>query len=50
MSRQEMATVLYRYSLYKGAEEVAEPALEYTDAESIADWAEAAVAYCAEAA
>ena len=49
MSRQEMATVLYRYSLYKGAEEVAEPALEYTDAESIADWAEAAVAYCAEA-
>ena len=48
MTRQEMATVLYRYCLYKGAEEVAEPELEYTDAASIADWAGAAVAYCAE--
>lgn len=49
MTRQEMAAVLYRYALYKGAKEVAEPKLDYTDAASIAEWAEAAVAYCAEA-
>ena len=49
MSRQEMAAVLYRYEVYKGADEVTEPALEYADADAIADWAEAAVAYCTEA-
>lgn len=49
LSRQEMAAILYRYAIYKGAEEVAEPDLDYADADTIAEWAEAAVAYCADA-
>ena len=48
LTRQEMATILYRYSVYKGAEEVTEPKIDFVDAASIADWAEAAVSYCAE--
>ena len=48
LTRQEMATILYRYSVYKGADEVTEPEISFTDAASIADWAEAAVSYCAE--
>ena len=48
MTRQEMATILYNYSIYKGAEAVTEPELSFSDADAIASWAEAAVAYCAE--
>ena len=48
LTRQEMATILYRYSVYKGAAEVTKPEISFTDAASIASWAEAAVSYCAE--
>ena len=48
LNRQEMAAVLYRYAVYGGAEEVTEPELAYSDAANIADWAEAAVAWCGE--
>lgn len=46
MTRQEMAVILYNYSVLKGAEAVTEPALEYGDADAIADWAANAVTFC----
>lgn len=49
MTRQEMAVILYNYSVFKGAAEVTEPELTYADAESVASWALAAVDYCTDA-
>lgn len=49
MTRQEMAVILYNYSVFKGAAEVTEPELTYADAESVASWAAAAVDYCTDA-
>ena len=49
MTRQEMAAILYRYEVFKGAEEVEAAELEYADADAIADWAESAVVYCTDA-
>ena len=49
MTRQEMAAILYRYEVFKGAEEVDAAELEYADADAIADWAESAVVYCTDA-
>ena len=49
MTRQEMAAILYRYEVFKGAEEVEAVELEYADADAIADWAESAVVYCTDA-
>ena len=49
MTRQEMAVILYNYSVFKGAAEVTEPELAYADAAAVASWATAAVAYCGEA-
>ena len=49
MTRQEMAVILYNYSVFKGAAEVTEPELAYADAESVASWALAAVDYCTDA-
>ena len=49
MTRQEMAVILYNYSVFKGAAEVTEPELAYADADAVASWAAAAVAYCGEA-
>ena len=49
MTRQEMAVILYNYSVFKGAAEVTEPELAYADADAVASWATAAVAYCGEA-
>ena len=46
MTRQEMAVILYNYSVLKGAEAVTEPALEYGDADAIADWAANVVTFC----
>ena len=46
MTRQEMAVILDNYSVLKGAEAVTEPALEYGDADAIADWAANAVTFC----
>jgi 5'-nucleotidase/UDP-sugar diphosphatase len=48
MTRQEMAVILYNYSVFKGAAEVTEPELAYADADAVASWATAAVAYCGE--
>ena len=49
MTRQEMAVILYNYSVFKGAAEVTEPELTYADAEAVASWAAAAVDYCTDA-
>ena len=49
MTRQEMAVILYNYSVFKGAAEVTEPELTYADAEAVAAWAAAAVDYCTDA-
>ena len=46
LTRQEMAVILYNYMKYKGADEVTEPELSYSDADKVASWATAAVAYC----
>ena len=44
-----MAVILYNYSVFKGAAEVTGPELAYADADAVASWAAAAVAYCGEA-
>ena len=44
LTRQEMAVILYNYMKYKGADEVTEPELSYSDADKVASWATAAVA------
>ena len=44
VTRQELATILYKYAVLNGAEPVASYAVSYTDA--ISDWAMAGVAYC----
>ncbi|HWQ75234.1 MAG TPA: 5'-nucleotidase C-terminal domain-containing protein [Syntrophomonas sp.] len=49
LTRQEMASILYRYALYKGASVQTIPPLDYADAAAIADWARAGVAYCTSA-
>lgn len=49
LTRQEMAVILYNYMKYKGAEELAEPELGYSDADKVASWATAGVAYCTQA-
>lgn len=41
-----MAVILYNYMKYKGADEVTEPELAYTDADAVSSWALAAVDYC----
>jgi hypothetical protein len=46
LTRQQMAAMLYRYAVYKGAAVQTDLALNYSDASAIADWAKAAVAYC----
>ena len=46
MTRQEMAVILYNYSVFKGADEGTEPELAYADADAVASWAKSAVAYC----
>ncbi len=46
LTRQQMATMLYRYAVYKGAATQTDLSLKYSDASAIADWAKAAVAYC----
>lgn len=46
LTREEMAVILYNYMKYKGADEVTEPELAYTDAGAVSSWALAAVDYC----
>jgi 2',3'-cyclic-nucleotide 2'-phosphodiesterase (5'-nucleotidase family) len=46
LTRQQMAAILYRYSLYKGASAQSSAELAFTDSASIADWARLGVAYC----
>ncbi len=46
LTRQEMAVILYNYSVFKGAEKVEEAELAYADADAVASWAKDAVAYC----
>ncbi|MFR3289177.1 MAG: S-layer homology domain-containing protein [Lachnospiraceae bacterium] len=49
MTRQEMAVILYNYSVFKGAAEVTEPELRLRRRRRRCPWATAAVAYCGEA-
>lgn len=46
LTRQEMATILYRYAVYKGTTGQGGQSLSYSDAGAIADWAKSGVAYC----
>ncbi len=46
LTRQQMATILYRYALYSGADEIIEAALPYSDAADVADWALSGVSFC----
>ncbi len=46
VTRQEMATILYNFALANGADKITSYALSYTD--TVADWAQAGVAYCTE--
>jgi hypothetical protein len=46
--RQQMAAMLYRYAVYKGAAAQTDFSLEYSDASAIAEWAKTSVAYCTE--
>jgi hypothetical protein len=46
LTREQMATMLYRYAVYSGAPEETGMALPYADAASIHDWALPGVAYC----
>ena len=48
LTRQQMAAMLYRYAVYKGAAAQTNLSLKYSDASAIADWAKTAVAYCTE--
>lgn len=47
LTRQQMATILYRYAVYNGAAEQTDLALAFTDAGTVAAWAAPGVAYCA---
>ena len=44
VTRQELATILYKYAVLNGADPVTSYAVSYTD--TISDWAMAGVAYC----
>ena len=44
VTRQELATILYKYAVLNGADQVTSYAVSYTD--TISDWAMAGVAYC----
>ena len=44
VTRQELATILYKYAVLNGADQVKSYAVSYTD--TISDWAMAGVAYC----
>ena len=48
LTRQQMAAMLYRYAVYKGAASQTDLTLKYSDTSAIADWAKVAVAYCTE--
>ena len=48
LTRQQMAAMLYRYAVYKGAAAQSNLSLKYSDASAVAEWAKAAVAYCTE--
>ena len=46
LTREQMAAILYRYAVYKGAAQQTDLSLTYSDAATVADWAKAGVAYC----
>ncbi len=46
LSREQMAALLYRYSILTGDPIQEEVNLSYDDAASIAEWAQPAVAFC----
>lgn len=47
LTRQQMATLLYRYAVYNGAAEQTDLTLSFADADTVAAWAAPGVAYCA---
>jgi 2',3'-cyclic-nucleotide 2'-phosphodiesterase (5'-nucleotidase family) len=49
LTREQMATILYRYAVLNGAPEQTESDLSYADAASISEWAQLGVAYCTDA-
>jgi 5'-nucleotidase/UDP-sugar diphosphatase len=46
LTREQMAAIVYRYAVYKGAAVQTDLALKYSDSASVDDWAKAGVAYC----
>ena len=47
LTREQMATMIYNYAVYKGAAEIEEADIDFTDKASISSWAEKGVTYCA---
>ena len=46
LTREQMAAIVYRYAVFKGAAVQTDLALKYSDSASVDDWAKAGVAYC----
>jgi len=46
ITREQMAAIIYRYASFKGAAEISDAALDYSDLSDISEWAESAVAFC----
>ena len=46
LTREEMAAIIYRYAVLKGATVQTDLTLKYSDSASVDDWAKAGVAYC----
>ena len=46
VTREQLAAILYAYSVYKGAPAQTKSDLTYADAASVSDWAKLGVAYC----
>ena len=46
LTREEMAAIVYRYAVFKGATVQTDLTLKYSDSVSVDDWAKAGVAYC----
>lgn len=46
LTREQMAAIVYRYAVLKGATVQTDLTLKYSDSASVDDWAKAGVAYC----
>lgn len=46
LTREQMAAIIYRYAVFKGAAAQTDLTLKYSDSAFVDDWAKAGVAYC----